>query len=284
MDTTKRILNRIKRLTKPAPKADTSHHLPDDPLVALLAHSQKFDQEQKAIKESLKFADPSHVWYPHSTLGTFKEWDRLLRARYRDILTLIGDKPIGDFGAADGDMAFFLESVGVKHLHVFDHIPISCNGMEGARLLKQARNSQVEIHDLNLDSFFTLPIDRFGVIFFAGLLYHLKNPYYSLEYFAKHTEYMFFNTRIFCRLPGSSKDMRNEPVAYFLEADELNADASNFWIFTEASLKRLLIRTGWEILLFGPVDNTRDARPSAVTEGERAFCLLRSKTFKYEQQ
>jgi tRNA (mo5U34)-methyltransferase len=271
---TERILRRMQRIASPIPKEDTSHHLPNDPLVALLAHSQKFDLEQRAIKNRLKFANPSHVWYPHNTLG------RLLRGEYRDILALIGDKPIGDIGAADGDMAFFLESVGVKHLHIFDHIPISCNAMEGARLLKQERNSKIEIHDLNLDSFFTLPIERFGVIFFAGLLYHLKNPYYSLEYFAKHTEYMFFNTRIFSRLPGGSKDLRNEPVAYFLEADELNGDSSNFWIFTEASLKRLFIRTGWEILQFTPVDNTRDARPDAVTEGGRAFCLLKSRVFK----
>ncbi len=250
-----------------------------DPLFNLLMKSKAFDAEQKQIKDRLTFSNLAHVWYPHSTLGTFKEWNQLLRGKYRDILSLLGDKPVGDIGAADGDMAFFLESLGVKNLHVIDHAPTNCNELEGAHLLKKERQSKIEIHDMDLDSFFTLPVKRFGTIFFAGLLYHLKNPYYALEYFAKHTEYMFFNTRIFSRLPGSTIDMREEPIAYFLNDDELNNDPTNYWIFTEASLKRILHRTGWEILQFTPVDNVRDARPDALQKGERAFCLLKSKVF-----
>ena len=37
------------------------------------------------------------------------------------------------------------------------------------------------------------------------------------------------------------------PVAYLVEEDELNADYTNFWIFTEEGLKRIVRRAGWDI-------------------------------------
>ena len=92
-----------------------------------------------------------------------------------------------DFGCADGDLAFFLESLGLKVL-TFDHVRTNHNGMMGVRALKQALNSNVEIHELDLDNNFEIPEGRFGLALVLGILYHLKNPFYVLETISKQRE------------------------------------------------------------------------------------------------
>jgi hypothetical protein len=55
------------------------------------------------------------------------------------------------------------------------------NMLRGARLLKETLGSKVEIHEVDLDSQFRLPRSDYGLVFFLGILYHLKNPFYALE-------------------------------------------------------------------------------------------------------
>jgi hypothetical protein len=72
-------------------------------------------------------------------------------------------------------------------------------------------------------------------------------------------------------------EIRNAPLAYLVDADELNRDNTNFWIFSEAGLKRLLRRTGWEICNYGTTGDTQNSNPRTQENDERAFCLLRSR-------
>jgi tRNA (mo5U34)-methyltransferase len=39
-------------------------------------------------------------------------------------------------------------------------------------------------------------------------------------------------------------------VAYLLGPEECNNDSTNFWIFSDEGLKRLIHRTGWSILAY----------------------------------
>lgn len=38
------------------------------------------------------------------------------------------------------------------------------------------------------------------------------------------------------------------PLAYLVEEDELNNDETNFCIFSEKALQRVLKRTGWDVI------------------------------------
>ena len=59
----------------------------------------------------------------------------------------------------------------------------------------------------------------------------------------------------------------------------MNHDCTNFWIFSEAGLKRLLSRTGWEICDYMTVGDTKQSTPHTLENDERAFCLLQSRRF-----
>jgi hypothetical protein len=67
------------------------------------------------------------------------------------------------------------------------------------------------------------------------------------------------------------------PVAYLLDATESNGDATNYWIFSDAGLHRILHRTGWDVLAFETTGDRSRSNPADQHHDERAFCLLRSR-------
>ncbi len=221
---------------------------------------------------------PKSFWYPYHIMSNFTHLDALLTGPNRLLMDLIDGKPVADIGGADGDLAFFLGSLGVS-VDLIDHAPTNFNGLRGAGLLKTALSSSVAIHEIDLDSYFTLPPKNYGLIFFLGTLYHLRNPYYVLETLAKSARYCLISTRIAKLTTDKKTRLHDIPVAYLLDDREANNDPTNYWIFSEAGLRRILKRTGWQICDFVTVGNTRDSDPSSLEGDERAFCLVRSAYF-----
>jgi hypothetical protein len=70
--------------------------------------------------------------------------------------------------------------------------------------------------------------------------------------------------------------IREQPLAYLLASDECNNDATNYWIFSEAGLKRILQRSGWNVLDFYTVGDRRSSNPADSNKDERAFVFARS--------
>jgi hypothetical protein len=147
--------------------------------------------------------------------------------------------------------------------------------MRGIHALKGALNSQIQIVTGDIDWRFELPDGRYDLALLLGVLYHLKNPYYILELLARHVRYCFFSTRV-ARFTPEGTDVRNTSVAYLLREDELNSDDTNFWIFSETGLKRVLHRSGWEVCDYMTIGETKRSRPDTSDHDERAFCLMRS--------
>jgi tRNA (mo5U34)-methyltransferase len=189
------------------------------------------------------------------------------------LLESIGDEPVADICCADGDLAFFLESTGCR-VHAFDWPVTSHNGMRGVRAVRDALPSRVEVFATDLDGQFTLPAE-YKVVFLLGALYHLKNPFYVLEMISRHSQYCLLSTRIAARTPDGSNWIRDLPVAYLVSEDELNQDNTNYWIFSETGLRRLLTRTNWEVLEFMTTGARGESDP--IHADERAFFLLRSR-------
>ena len=253
--------------------------------VALLdMNSQRFRRELDKKKAHLAPSD--FGWYPYRILNNFHTLSQLLTGENRTFLERVGDGLIVDIGAADGDLAFFLESLGYS-VHITDFAPTNFNGCRGMHLLKQTLNSKVEIFETDLDSHFRLPADRYELAFFLGILYHLKNPYLALESLARQARYAFISTRVTrfnvasgaegAEVNRSRIELRDAPVAYLVDANETNNDATNFWMFSEAGLRRILQRSGWDVLDFMTVGNTKDSDPATAQGDERAFCYVRSR-------
>lgn len=232
----------------------------------------EFIQFLEAAKQKITPRD--FEWYPYGSLYNVFHLDKLLTGEQRDLGRLIGAGRVADIGAADGELAFYLERHGAR-MDVVDNAPTNFNGLRGVRALKESLGSSVRVHEVDLDSQFRLPEENYGLVLFLGILYHLKNPYFILEELSKRANYCALSTRIARRTPDARAELAPYPLAYLVGPAELNNDATNFWIFSEGGLRRILDRTGWNIEAFITLGDTVDSDP--VRNDERAFCLLKSR-------
>ena len=219
---------------------------------------------------------PKSFWYPYPTLQNVGVLERLLASAGLDLMELCRGPhgKIADIGGADGDLAFLLERMGLA-VDLIDNKPTNFNHLEGAQILKEALRSNVTIQTVDLDSQFTLSGKKYDAIFLLGVLYHLKNPFFVLEKLAAIARYCFLSTRI-ARQTDNGQQISQAPMAYLLGPQECNNDSTNFWIFSEEGLKRLINRTGWSLLSYLSIGLTANSTPADPERDERAFCLLRS--------
>lgn len=217
---------------------------------------------------------PKSFWYPYSTFPNVAVVEKLSDMAGLHLLDLCrgAHGKVADIGAADGDLAFFLERQGLS-VEVVDNEYTNFNGLEGVRILKEALNSSVAIRSVDLDSQFSLSAQKYDAVFFLGTLYHLKNPFFLLESLARITKYCFVSTRI-AKQTADGQPLSQYPVAYLLGPQECNNDDTNFWIFSDHGLKRLIDRTGWNLLSYLTIGDTASSTPADPERDERAFCLL----------
>jgi tRNA (mo5U34)-methyltransferase len=240
--------------------------------------TSSLDELAIAIEESLWKIKLAHraksFWYPYSTLQNIAVLAQLSTMAGLDLLQLCrGPRgKVADIGAADGDLAFFLEKMGLS-IDVIDNEYTNFNRLEGARILKEALNSSVTIRSVDLDAQFPLSGEKYDAIFLLGILYHLKNPYFVLESLARITKYCFVSTRI-AKQTSDGQCLSPYPVAYLVGPQECNNDDTNFWIFSDGGLKRLIERTGWNVLSYVTIGDTINSTPADPARDERAFCLL----------
>lgn len=256
-----------------------------DHLTALTARARAFAKELALRREQLA---PAAFWYPYRSMLNFEHLNSLLTGSNRDLFRDINPKRAAEIGAADGDMSFFLEREGWD-MTIIDNPPTNWNGLKGARLHKESTGSSIRIVEMDLDSQFVLG-ERYDIVFFLGILYHLKNPFYILEQLSNSTRYAFLSTRIMrWSGPASLENggvsssprqlLEHLPLAYLLGPLECNNDNTNYWIFSDSGLKRLIHRTGWDILDFRIIGNADEADPFTAKNDARAFCLVRSRLF-----
>jgi tRNA (mo5U34)-methyltransferase len=244
-------------------------------IAEIAQQAQAFKRQLSRVKSTIY--DQKFRWYPYDSFNNINVLNDMLKDRFRTLLSELSGALALDIGCADGDIAFFLESLGFR-VTAIDNPETDFNQMRGVRALKSALNSQVEIIGADLDSRFDLPGGPYDLVFFLGILYHLKNPCYILDLLSRQCRYCFLSTRVARFTPDRIK-IQNAPIAYLLGPDELNHDSSNFWIFSEAGLRRLLDRTGWEVFAFLTTGDTKKSYPHTAKNDERAFCLARSQRF-----
>jgi tRNA (mo5U34)-methyltransferase len=217
-------------------------------------------------------------WYPYNSMDNFTILGELLTGEHRHLLDPGTSPVIADVGAADGDVAFLLNSLGCE-VDVVDHAPTNFNGLVGARLLAHQLNSTARVVDIDLDQPFTLPRERYDVVLFLGVLYHLKNPFNALESLARYTRYCILSTKISKFSADRTTCIDDIPMAYLLGPAECNNDPTNFWIFSEAGLHRLFERTRWNVVAWKSVGDP-ESDPADMAHDQRAFCLLENATVR----
>lgn len=254
---------------------------PRDPMEETKVLAHNFAQRLAGIRQRVSPPE-GRCWYPYGSISNFWNLDQVLTGENRALFSNMQGKVIADIGAADGDMGLFLSSLGAD-VDLIDNPPTNMNGFQGAMTLKTELGVNAKLHAVDLDSQFRLP-RRYNLALFLGVLYHLKNPFYALEQLASSVSLAVLSTRVTAYSADPDRprtQLAPLPVAYLLDADESNNDATNFWVFTDAGLRRLLHRTGWDIVdykLLGGDMKTSD--PYSSAGDRRAFCLIRSAGIK----
>jgi hypothetical protein len=78
--------------------------------------------------------------------------------------------------------------------------------------------------------------------------------------------------------PDKRTRIEDEPVAYLLGARETNNDPTNYWIFSQTGLLRLLERSGWMVMGYRRAGCQSESDPVRAEADERAFVLVKSRT------
>jgi tRNA (mo5U34)-methyltransferase len=237
---------------------------------SLVRHGLRFRNRFEEAKRSLSAT--GIPWYPYDSFVNLFFLQSLLKEASLSLAEVIGGDPILDLGAGDGALSFFFESLG-HQVHAVDYSGSNMNRMQGLRQLAQCLGSQVQIEDVDIDGRFELS-GAYGLSLFLGTLYHLKNPYYALEKLSAHTRYCFLGTRV-ARL-GTDRQTRLDtmPLAYLVDAGEVNGDETNYWIFSPCGIQRLVKRTGWTVCGWATSGPT-NSDPTSAEGDERMFLLLR---------
>lgn len=229
---------------------------------------------RNTIETARKHAAGNFEWYPYHSLTNAQHLDTLLGGAHGYVMEAAREQGILDLGCGDGDLAFFFEAQGYRVTCV-DYAPSNHNNLEGFKALRAQLSSKVELREADVDNEF--PADgKYGLAFCLGILYHLKNPFFVLEHLARVSRYCVLSTRVARFLPDGAPMPKGHALAYLLGEDELNRDDTNFWIFSEPALRRMLQRTRWEIVEFFSTGDTAASDTSSLDHDERAFCLLKS--------
>src|ERR1044072_2828055 len=117
---------------------------------------------RRKIENSKLAIDPKFPWYPYGTLNNFTALRSIFNKHSLENLIGPGFKTL-DIGAADGDLAFFLESLGYRP-DIIDFPPTNFNHLRGAKLLKEKLNSGINIYERDIDSQFPTLDEKYGLI------------------------------------------------------------------------------------------------------------------------
>lgn len=257
------------------PEEDNSKAPPPSNYGELLSRAAEWKKQLESAKSEPPA--PGKTWYAYDILSNLWHLENLIQQLPEDTLELFRGGHVADIGAADGDLSFFLEHLGLS-ADLIDWPATNWNGLDGARTLRDRLGSRhVAIHEVDLDTQFELPSTRYDLVFFLGILYHLKNPFYILETLAKHCRFCFLSTRIARRTADHRLKLEEAPLAYLLAPEECNDDPTNFWIFSAPGLIRLAERTGWNVRATYRVGDTRKSDPSSADHDERMFLALESR-------
>lgn len=235
--------------------------------------AQAFRSRLQALKDNTSL--PSYGWYPYDSLTAAPVLQDLLGDALPEIGELALKEPVADLGCGDGDIGLLFASLGCS-VHSVDLPDNNFNQMLGVKALRDALPFDVEVHEVNLDYSSRLPSSSYSLAIFLGTLYHLKNPYLALDTLANASAFCLLSTRIAQQCPSGLR-IENEPLAYLLGAREANNDPTNYWIFSEAALHRLIQRTGWSIERQVKLGAAEGSDPVRADADQRIFLLLRSR-------
>ena len=147
-----------------------------------------------------------------------------------------------DIGAWNGFFSFEAERRGASRVLATDSFCWSGEGWgtkAGFDLAKRALNSKVEEMEIDVMDLSPSKVGTFDVVFFLGVLYHMRHPLLALErVFSVTKGYVVLETAL-------DKVWDKRPVMAFYPGSELNNDPTNWWGPNPAAMEAMLKSVGF---------------------------------------
>lgn len=171
----------------------------------------------------------------------------------------LSGKAVLDIGANDGFFTFEAERRGAKRVLALDRYPADQRGFALAHELKGSRAEYTmgSVYDLSPEIHGT-----FDVVFFFGVLYHLRNPLLALDKIHNVCrEYTLVETHVLDQyfvhqgkiipLETLNPSLKDSPLMQFYPKNELNDDWSNWWAPNIECLRLMLDTSGFRAEFMG---------------------------------
>ena len=192
------------------------------------------------MTDDLRARVERHRWYHTIDLGhgvvTKGVDDSAVRlARLR--MPPLAGKTVLDIGAWDGFFSFEAERRGAARVLATDSYSWHGGGWgskAGFEMARAALGSKVEDLDIDVMDLSPERVGTFDVVFFLGVLYHVRHPLLTLERVASVTrECLILETVV--DMVGISR-----PAMAFYPGRELNNDPTNWWAPNVPALEAML--------------------------------------------
>jgi tRNA (mo5U34)-methyltransferase len=181
--------------------------------------------------------------------------DAVLRAM--DVPDRLDGKRVLDVGARDGYFSFVAVDRGAEVLAI-DAVAPDLTGFSTAAKFME---SSVEYRTMNVYDVSPEEVGTFDVIFFLGVLYHLRDPILVLDrlwsvanpgatiWVESHTidrGFVDLESKNFVSLLALAPEIKEVPIAQFYPEDLLSGDRSNWWGPNQACLEEMVKAAGFE--------------------------------------
>lgn len=166
-----------------------------------------------------------------------------------------------DIGAWDGFFSFEAERRGASRVVASDYYSWHGGGWgtkAGFELARTALGSKVEDVDIDVMDLSPERVGVFDIVFFLGVLYHLRHPLLALERIASVTRKLLILETV-VDMVGIGR-----PAAAFYPARELNNDPTNWWGPNVPALHAMLRDVGFDEV------RTVSGPPSSLYRAARA--------------
>lgn len=189
-------------------------------------------------------------WYHTIDLGqgivTKGVDDTPIRMARLDLPASLAGKTVLDIGAWDGFFSFEAERRGAARVVATDHYSWhgtgwgTGRGKAGFELAREALASKVDDVDIDVMDLAPERVGTFDVVFFLGVLYHVKHPLLALERVASVTRGLLILETV-VDMVGVAR-----PAMAFYPGRELNGDPTNWWAPNDGAMHGMLQAVGFE--------------------------------------
>ena len=197
----------------------------------------------------------------HGIITPGLDIDGRAKIAFNNIPADLSGKTVLDIGAWDGLFSFEAEKNGARRVLATDSFAWSGGGWgskTGFDLARRALQSRVEDMEIDVMDLEPARVGVFDVVFFLGVLYHLRHPFLALEKVASVTkELLILSTWV------DLVDI-DRPAAAFYPKGELGGDTTNWWGFNPACVQAMLEDVGFSrVSVVSPPAEPGPAHPSA---------------------